>query len=108
RLHTNLRADVDLHANPVRPLARLDLERYLAITTVARKDLAERLERAAVGRLLEMDRHLARDPLADAVERRDLRRQNPHRLLVPFELAANEHQRAALDERGRALVGLGE
>src|SRR5262249_32915552 len=90
RIHANLRADVDLHADPVGALARFDLERYLAIAPVARKDFAERFERAAVGRLFQVNRDLARDALANAVERRHLRRDNPHRLIVPLQLAADE------------------
>src|SRR5262249_4971287 len=40
RLDANLRADLHLHADPVRALAGLDLERYLAIAAMARKDLS--------------------------------------------------------------------
>src|SRR5439155_12584481 len=72
------------------------------------EDLAERLQRTAIGRLREADRNFARHPLPDAVERRDLRRQNARRLLVPFELAPDQDERAGLDQPGGALVRFGE
>src|SRR5205814_5959641 len=83
-----------------------DLERYPAIAAVAREDLAERLERAAIGRLLQVDRHLARDALAHRVERRHLARQDPHGLVVALERPAHEHQRPGLDQTRRLLIRL--
>ena len=47
---------------------QLDLERHAPIAAMAREDLAERLEHAAVGRHPDADRHLARQPLAHAVD----------------------------------------
>src|SRR5262249_8183420 len=103
-----LRADVHLHAQPMRRLAGLDLERDLPVAAMLREDLAERFERSAVRRLLQVDRHLARDPLADAVERRDLGRQDSRALIVFFEPATHEQQLSGFDQAGRALVGFRE
>ena len=75
---------------------------------MAREDLAERLEGAAIGRLSEMDRHFVGGAFTHAVERRNLRCQYSHRLVVPFELAADEHHRARIDQRGGALIRLGK
>ena len=73
-----------------------------------REDLAERLEGAAIGGHPHANRHLARQSLAHAVDRQNLGRQNPHRLIVSLQFAANHDQRAGLDQARAALVGLGK
>ena len=59
---------------------------------MARKNLAQALEHAPIRRLPQVDRHLPRQPLADAVERRDLGRQDANRLVVAFQLTAHQDQ----------------
>ena len=50
--------------------------------------------------IADTDRDLARQPLAHVSSGSDLRRQHAHRLLVAFELAAHQDQRAGFDQAG--------
>src|SRR5207249_12016344 len=72
------------------PYTTLFRSRHLSIAAVAREDRDERFERVPVGWLPQMDRDFARELLAHALDRRDLRRQNARRFIVAFELAAHE------------------
>src|SRR5262245_86403 len=108
RPHADLRADLHLDPQAVRRLAGFDLERYLAVAPVPRKDFADGLEGVAVGRLAQVDGDLAGEALADRIDRRDLRCQDPHRLVVAFQLAAHQHHGAGLDQARAALISLRE
>src|SRR4029079_16856496 len=55
RADTNLRADIQPHAEPMRRIAGFDFERNLPIAAVAGKDLPERFERTPVRRLPQVD-----------------------------------------------------
>ena len=75
---------------------------------MAREDLAEGFEHPAIGGPPEMDRDFAGEALADAVERRDLRREHPHRFVVALQFASHEHQCSRLDQGNGALERLGK
>ena len=70
---------------------------------MARENLAERFEHVPPNGHTDADRQLACKPLGDRLDRRNLRRDDPARLLVSFELPADEHERARLDQRAAAL-----
>jgi hypothetical protein len=72
------------------------------------KDFAELLEHVSRRWHCHSDRHLMRHTFANAVERRDLRRQDPHRLVVALELTADENHCAGFDQAGGALIRLRE
>ena len=99
RPDADLGVDVDLHAQMALGVLQLDVERHAPVALVLRKHVPQLFERrAVVRRRRQPDGDRSRQPLAHDLDRRDLRRQQPRRLVVALELPFDEHHLAVLGE----------